>query len=445
MINRPTFRRVAPRQSRSFDAAWLVLATLLITHGLMGPVQGQAPAAPCNAPADTAVLCGIDELQRAGFEPLRGKRVGLITNHTGIAHDGTSTVQLLHQSSAVNLVRLFSPEHGIAGKLDIAEIHDARDESTGLKIFSLYGQTRRPSAESLQDIDVLVFDIQDIGTRFYTYISTMGNAMRAAAEQGVAFMVLDRPNPINGVDVQGPVLDAGTESFVGYHTIPVRHGMTVGELARLFRAELELDLNLTVIKVKGWQRQDFFDQTGLLWVNPSPNMRCLNQALLYPGVGLLETTNLSVGRGTDTPFEIVGAPWIDPQLLAAGLNSAQLGGVRFVPLYFTPDASKYAHERCGGVSIVITSREHVQPMRIGWELARQLRSHYAEQWQAKSYHRLLCDQATWQAVMECRSVDTICQGYQAELRRFWSAGPRRCCMIEGSQGRVLKFGWHWLW
>ncbi len=281
------------------------------------------------------VLTGFDVLQRNGFAQLSGRRVGLITNHTGINRHGESIAKLLQESKQVELVALFSPEHGFAGTLDQAKISDARDNATGLKVFSLYGKTRTPTAESLSGIDTLVFDIQDIGTRFYTYISTMGGAMRAAAEHGVRFVVLDRPNPIGGTVVQGPVLDKGSESFVGFHPIAVRHGMTTGELATMFRDELKLDLELTVIRMEGWQRGMMFDETGLLWVNPSPNMRSLTQAILYPGIGLLETTNLSVGRGTDTPFEVVGAPWIDAVTLARELNASDLAGsqIRADPIH----------------------------------------------------------------------------------------------------------------
>ena len=224
------------------------------------------------------VLCGIDVLQRDGFQLLKGKRVGLITNQTGLNLEGLSTIHVLHTAPEVQLVALFSPEHGLEGKLDVARIQNSQEASTGLKVHSLYGETRTPTDSSLQEIDALVFDIQDIGARFYTYISTMGNAMRAAANHQVEFVVLDRPNPINGVDVAGPVLDAGQESFVAFHRLPVQHGMTVGELARMFQGELALDLKLTVVQVEGWNRADYFDQTGLWWVNPSPNMRSLTEA-----------------------------------------------------------------------------------------------------------------------------------------------------------------------
>ena len=254
------------------------------------------------------VLSGIDVLQRDGFATLKGHTIGLITNQTGLNREGVSTIRLLHAAEGVTLKALFSPEHGLEGQLDIPKIGDQQEAKTGLKVFSLYGETRTPTAESLAGIDTLVFDIQDIGCRFYTFVSTMGNALKAANEHKIRFVVLDRVNPIGGVDVQGPVLDEGDESFVGFHPIAVRHGMTTGELALMFRNELKLDVDLEIIAVEGWSRNQIFDQTGLTWTNPSPNMRSLTQAMLYPGVGLIEMTNVSVGRGTDTPFEVVGAP-----------------------------------------------------------------------------------------------------------------------------------------
>lgn len=371
-----------------------------------------------SSPYRGNVLTGIDVLQRENFARLRGQRIGLITNHTGINRDGVSTVSLLFEAPDVNLVALFSPEHGLEGKLDVSKISDTRDERTGLIVHSLYGATRKPTAESLEGIDTLVFDIQDIGARFYTYPSTMGNAMRAAAEHGKKFVVLDRPNPINGVDVDGPVLDAGRESFVGYHQIPVRHGMTIGELARMFNAELKIGVDLEIVPVENWRREDYFDATGLLWINPSPNMRNLNEALLYPGIGLLETTNLSVGRGTDTPFEVIGAPWLDGRRLADSLNRARLPGVTFVPLNFTPDSSKFANERCGGINILITDRQTFDPLRTGFAIAHQLRMQHPEEWESKGYARLLNDAATLEAIQNGQSVRTIQAGYQTELEEF---------------------------
>jgi uncharacterized protein YbbC (DUF1343 family)/CubicO group peptidase (beta-lactamase class C family) len=368
-------------------------------------IRKTSPAKPSVGTRE--VLTGIDVLQRDGFRQLADRRIGLITNHTGRARDGHGTVELLHGAKNLKLVALFSPEHGFAGALDVSKIADSQDPTTGLKVHSLYGETRKPTPEMLADVDTLVFDIQDVGARFYTYVSTMGEAMKAAAETGRRFVVLDRPNPINGVDVAGPLLDRGRESFVGFHRIPVRHGMTVGELAKLFNDELKLKLDLQIIECEGWQRSDYFDMTGLLWVNPSPNMRCLTQAVLYPGIGLLETTNLSVGRGTDTPFEVIGAPWLDGRKVAAELNSRGLPGVRFVPIEFTPESSKFADKKCGGVNIVLTDRATFEPVRTGLEIAAQLRRMYPKDWEADGYMRLTANQATVQAMLDGKSATEI--------------------------------------
>jgi uncharacterized protein YbbC (DUF1343 family) len=387
------------------------------THVLSALLLSVSMAAmPCAAIAE--VLAGIDVLRRDNFGPLAGRKVGLITNQTGTTTRGESTVGLLNAASRVNLVALFSPEHGLAGKLDQARIDDQRDEATGLKVFSLYGKARVPTKEMLRGVDTIVFDIQDIGTRFYTYISTMGGAMKAAAEHQIRFVVLDRPNPIDGSTVQGPVLDEGSQSFVGYHRIAVRHGMTIGELAEMFKAEWGLDLDLITIRLEGWDRSQLFDATGRLWINPSPNMRSLTQAILYPGVGLLETTNLSVGRGTDTPFEVIGAPWIDAVTLARELNSAGLTGVRFIPIRFTPGASRYTGEECGGVNIVITNRATLHPLRTGLLLAITLRRLYPNQWDTTSLNRLLASKKTCQGILSGQSVDQLQAAYQDELDSF---------------------------
>ena len=276
----------------------------------------------------------------------------------------------------------------------------------------------RHAHDMLHGVDTIVFDIQDIGTRFYTYISTMGGAMKAAASHGIRFVLLDRPNPIDGLTVQGPVLDAGSESFVGYHPIAVRHGMTIGELAKMFHAEWELDLDLVVVPVEGWDRRQMFDACGRLWINPSPNMRSLTQALLYPGVGLLETTNVSVGRGTDTPFEVIGAPWIDSLELARELNAAKDQGVRFVPIRFTPSSSKYADQECSGVNIVITDRSVFHPLRGGLLLAVTLRRLYPDQWDTSNLNRLLASENTAAGIRSGKSVDQLQQGYQRQLDAF---------------------------
>ncbi|HWH79201.1 MAG TPA: DUF1343 domain-containing protein, partial [Candidatus Binatus sp.] len=260
-------------------------------------------------------------------------RIGLVTNQTGRDRLGRTTIDVLFKAPDVKLVALFSPEHGIRGLAD-DKVSDSKDEMTGLPIYSLYGETRRPKAEQLKDLDAVVYDIQDVGVRFYTYTATLGNLLEEAAKVKLPIFVLDRPNPINGIDVEGPVADPDKFSFTAYYAIPVRYGMTIGELARFFNEEKHLGADLRVIQLDNWRRPMWLDSTGLTWINPSPNMRSLTQAALYPGIGLLETTNVSVGRGTDTPFEVVGAPWIDGAKLSANLNSRRIPGVRFVPIRF---------------------------------------------------------------------------------------------------------------
>ena len=397
--------------------------------GLVNPLIGrigtiasaaivQTSAREAGSAPNMNVFNGVDVLQRNGFAMLKGHNVGLITNQTGLNRDGVSTIRLIHDAEGVTLKTLFSPEHELEGKLDIPKIGDQQDAATGLKVFSLYGETRVPTAESLEGIDTLVFDIQDIGCRFYTYVSTMGNAMKAAGEHKIRFVVLDRVNPISGVDVQGPVLDEGSETFVGYHSLPVRHGMTTGELASMIRAELKLDVDLEIIPVEGWTRNQMFDQTGLVWTNPSPNMRSLTEAMLYPGVGLIEMTNVSVGRGTDTPFEVVGAPWIDARRFAAHLNNAGLAGVRFVPVRFSPASSKFAGETCNGVNIIVTDRARFHPLSTGIQLMCSLKALHGEQWDRKNLNTLLCSRKTIEAIEAGRSVNEIEPLWAEELARF---------------------------
>jgi len=373
-----------------------------------------------------AVRTGIDVLAASDFAALAGRKVGLITNHTGIDRTGVRTVDLLWNSEAVDLVTLFSPEHGFAGSLDQSHIKDAEDEGTGLVIRSLYGETRKPSAEMLEGVDTLVFDIQDIGCRFYTYISTMGLAMEAAQEHGLRFVVLDRPNPIDGVTVQGPMRDPGVDSFVAWHDLPVRHGMTVGELATMFVAERFPKLDLHVVKMEGWDPAKYWDATGLVWIDPSPNMRSLKQALVYPGIGLIEGTNVSVGRGTDTPFERIGAPWMDGLALAAALNDAKLDGVRFVPIQFTPDATKHKNELCSGVYVMLTDWAAFDPLETGIELALAIRRLHPKSWDPKRWNWLLCNAATAQAVLDGQPRAEITATWQEGLRAF---APRRASAL----------------
>ncbi|OYP36737.1 exo-beta-N-acetylmuramidase NamZ domain-containing protein [Rhodopirellula sp. MGV] len=397
------FRNAKNQRSGNYSAFANWASALLVIVSLNATAGGQE-----ISPATTAippVLTGIDVLKQNGFKDLVGKRIGLITNHTGLDFQGCETAVLLHEAKNVDLVTLFSPEHGYQGKLDQSTIGNDKDKATGLQIVSLYGKTRRPTAEMLADIDVLVFDIQDIGARFYTYISTMGEAMIAANEHGKRFVVLDRPNPIDGVSIAGPMLDHGTESFVGFHHLPIRHGMTIGELAMMFHSELNLSAPLDVIRCQGWHREMTFDECGSVWVNPSPNMRSLTQAFLYPGVGMLETSNLSVGRGTDTPFEVIGAPWIEPIRFAQSLD--KVPGMVFVPIRFTPDASRYKDEACGGVNLVITDRTAFDPIRLGITLAVTLQRLYPDHWQAERANKLLGSQSTLDAILAGQSVSEV--------------------------------------
>jgi len=376
------------------------------------------PAASTTCSSDS-VDCGIDVLVKQGFAPLRGKRVGLVTNHTGRDKEGTPTIDRLFAAPDVRLVKLFSPEHGIRGLADTEVIGDSRDEKTGLPIHSLYhGKTRKPSPESLEGLDVLVYDIQDIGVRYYTYISTLGLILEAAKAKGIAVMVLDRPNPIGGVVVSGPVRDPDLASFIAYHELPVRHGMTVGELARLYNSERKIDADLTVIPCEGWHRGDLYDQTGLLWVNPSPNMRSLTEALIYPGIGLLEATNLATGRGTDTPFERVGAPWIEPRSFVQTLNAQGIPGVRFLPIRFTPKERQYSGQECGGVLISISDWKVFDPVRLGITFATALRKAYPKDWKPEGFLKLMTDRATQQALVDGRAPADIERSWETELEAF---------------------------
>jgi uncharacterized protein YbbC (DUF1343 family) len=390
---------------------------------LVGALGGAAMA---DGP-DAGVLCGIDVLARDGFKQLEGCRVGLITNHTGLDRFGRSTIELLHAAPNVELVTLFSPEHGLRGELD-ARVADSTDPLTGLKVYSLYGETRRPTAEMLKGIDTLVFDIQDIGTRFYTYIATMGLAMEEAAKHGIRFVVLDRPNPITGTRVFGPLNDRDG-LLTAYHRIPLVHGMTVGELARLFNAERNIGAKLEVIGVEGWRRSMWLDETLLTWVDPSPNMRSLTQATLYPAIGLIEACNVSVGRGTDTPFELFGAPWIDGRKLAARLNGLDLDGIRFVPYRFTPDVSKFKGEECGGVQIVLTDRNAFDPLETGLSIARELKDLFGDSFDVDHVDRLLFNKDVLERVKTSTGPTSYTTLWKRELGEFM-ARRAKCLLYE---------------
>jgi uncharacterized protein YbbC (DUF1343 family) len=382
-----------------------------------------ALAAANGHKAEAKVLTGIDVLERDKFQPLAGMRIGLVTNQTGRNRAGRSTIDVLFNAPGVKLVALFSPEHGIRGAAD-EKVSDSKDEQTGLPIFSLYGDTRKPKPEQLQNLDAIVFDIQDIGARFYTYISTLGNVMEVAGQEHRPVFVLDRPNPIGGVEVEGPIADADKLTFTSYHPIPVRHGMTIGELAKFFNQERNFNCDLRVVEMDGWRRTMWLDETNLTWVSPSPNMRSLTEATLYPGIGLLETTNVSVGRGTDTPFELLGAPWIDGQQLAAYLNARAIPGVRFVPVRFTPTTSVFKGEECNGVNIIVTDRDKFHAVMNGLEIAVALHNLYPTQWKVDSYLRLLSNADTLAKLKQGATPVEIARSWTDSLAQFRKARER---------------------
>jgi len=367
--------------------------------------------------AATAVRVGVDTLEDQGFALLEGRKIGLITNHTGKDARGERTIDVLLQSKKLSLVALFTPEHGLSGQKDEA-IADGKDAKTGLPIHSLYGQDKRPTDAELSGIDTLVFDIQDAGTRFYTYISTLGIMLEEAAKRKLRFVVLDRPNPLGGVVMEGPLLDPGRESFVGYHSIPIRHGLTVGEWAGLFRAEKKLDVDLQVVRMSGWKRDLLWEKTGLLWVNPSPNLRSPLEALLYPGVGLLETTNVSVGRGTEKPFERIGAPYLDGPRLAAALENEKLAGLRFTAIRFKPTQSTFAGEECSGVAIEVKDPAATEPVKLGFTIAVALHKLYPNQWKSAGLLTLLGNARTFAALSRGEDARELSALAEDDLRAF---------------------------
>lgn len=390
-----------------------ILASRPSLTGLYEVMQGYRVSGPRNGSVQT----GIDILESENFAPLQGLRVGLITNHTGRDSQGTRTIDLLHQASGVKLVAIFSPEHGLWGKAD-EHVSSGTDPGTGLPVYSLYGSVERPTDEMLRGMDALVFDIQDAGVRFYTYLTTLGYAMESAAQKGIAVYVLDRPNPVNGSSVEGPVLDADLKSFVGYYPLPVRHGMTVGELAEMFNRQQNLGVKLHVIKMRGWERSDWFDETGLQWINPSPNLRSLAEATLYPGVAMVEGANVSVGRGTDTPFELLGAPWIESQKLAEYLNQRRIQGVRFMPVDFEPQSNRFGGEVCHGVRIVLLDRQALDPPELGVEIAAALYKLYPTHFELDKTLSLIGSRSVVQGIREGRDPRAIASHWQNALQEF---------------------------
>ncbi len=398
------------------------LVSNVVAAAIPEDVRAHAREVAARLPRRTReVSAGIDVLVTEGFRPIAGKRIGLVTNATGRARDGRSTAEVLTSAAAkkagIELVRLFSPEHGLRGQAD-SQVSDETDPATKLPVRSLYGESRRPAPEDLAGLDALVYDIQDVGTRFYTYPTTLGYVMEEAAKAKLPVFVLDRPNPIGGELVEGPPADEARLSFTAYHAIPVRTGMTIGELALLFNAERKIGADLRVVKMRGWSRGLWYDETGLEWINPSPNMRSLTAAALYPGIGLLETTNVSVGRGTDTPFEIVGAPWIDGTRLAEVLAARATPGVRFSPVHFTPASSVQEGQRCAGVRIDLIDREALRSVSLGIEIATALRDLYPVDWDRKNLRALIANENVVERLERGESAPRIIASWQRELEEF---------------------------
>ena len=371
------------------------------------------------------VQLGIDVLEASGFAALKPNRarprnVAVYTNQTGLDSQGRRTVDVLAHAEGIKLAAIFSPEHGIFGNVDTEQVPDTTDPATGVKVYSLYrkGRRGRPSQEMLQGLDAVVFDIQDAGVRWYSYEVTLGYLMEECAKAGVEVVVLDRPNPITGSFVQGPMAEGGPQRLINYVDVPPRHGMTLGEMAQMYNGERRLGARLTVVPMQGWQRGDWFDSTGAMWVNPSPNLRSVTEAILYPGVALVEGTNVSVGRGTNAPFELLGAPWIKARELAQYLNARQIAGVRFVPVDFTPDDAKYKGELCHGVSLVLTGRNVLDSPEMGVEIAVALRKLYPNDWQHEKLPEILVNKSVYDAIVAGEDPRRIAEDWRDPLEDF---------------------------
>ncbi len=373
------------------------------------------------------VKTGIDVLEETKFaalHPSRGgapRSIGLLTNQTGVDSEGRRTIDVLANVPGISLDAIFSPEHGVTGMLDTTDIKNAKDAATGVAVYSVYGASdaaRRPPMDVLKRLDAVVIDLADAGARFYTYETTTGYFLEAAAKAGIEVVILDRPNPITGSFVQGPVSDEGRESFTNYFPEPPRHGMTLGELGKMFNAERHIGARLDVVAMEGWQPGDWFDSTGLQWANPSPNLRNLTEAAFYPGVAMIEGTNVSVGRGTDTPFEVVGAPWIKSRELAAYLNARGIQSVRFVPIVFSPSSSNFAGERCEGVNLMVLDRNTLDSPELGIELASALHRLYPIDFKMERMADLLVNQAVFDAIGAGEDPRRIAEDWQERLQGF---------------------------
>ena len=363
------------------------------------------------------VQTGLDVLEAEKFAPLRGKHIGLITNHTGVDGQGRRNIDVLAKAAGVTLVALFSPEHGLAGRVD-ENVGSTKDPTTSLPVYSLYGDTRRPTDEMLKGIDALVFDIQDAGVRFYTYTATMGYCMEEAAKHKISFFVLDRPNPMGGEIVEGPILDPDKTSFVAYFPLPVRYGLTIGELAQFFNSENHIGADLHVIAMRNWHRNYFFESTGIKWIPPSPALRTMKGSVIYPGIEILQNSGVSVGRGTQTPFEQFGAPWMNGEEVASALNARNLPGLRFVSQSFIPIGGPHSGQRCNGVAIRITDRFAARSMRLGLEIAEILQRLYPKDFDTDKLIGLVGNADTVQQVKDGVAPDQIVASWSAALKAF---------------------------
>ena len=369
-------------------------------------------------PIQGKVKLGIDVLIENNFSIIKNKKVGLIINHTSINSNWRSTIEIIAESNVCELVAIFTPEHGFDGKLD-EYINYGDNLIYNVPVYSLYGETLRPEKRMIRNIDYLIFDILDIGTRFYTYIGTMKYCMEVANENNIGFIVLDRPNPINGIDISGPMLKKiNVFGLAGVHNLPIRHGMTPGELALLFKADEKMQLNLNIIKMEGWKREMWFDETGLPWVSPSPNIRNMNQASLYPGLGLFERLNVANKRGLPSPFEMIGAPWINAHDFVNSLNKYNLPGVNFTPIKFSPEEHKYSNELCEGIYITITDREKLEPVKLGFIIIITLYKMYPKEFDIDKLWHITRSKGLVQEIKNDPSIAELIKDWNNDLDIF---------------------------
>jgi uncharacterized protein YbbC (DUF1343 family) len=402
---------------RGFRKKLRLIATLssALTFGVS--LSARTPQKKHTGTRPGRVQVGLDVLESEKFAALRGKHVGLITNHTGLDAMSRSSIDAFSRAPGLQLVALFSPEHGISGRSDEA-FASSKDPITGLPIFSLYGESRRPTDEMLNGIDALVFDIQDAGVRFYTYTTTMAYCMEEAAKHNIAFYVLDRPNLLGGDVIEGPMLDSDKTNFVGYFPTPVRYGLTIGELAQFYNTENHINCDLHVITMRNWHRNYFFESTGIRWVPPSPNLRTVKGSIVYPGLDILQNAGVSVGRGTETPFEEFGAPWMDGVAVSSALNALRLPGLRFTAEPFIPVSGLYAGQRCGGVGVKITDRAAVRSVRMSLEIAELLRKLYPGNFDPAKLIFLMGNAETIRQLQENMPPEKIVEGWSAALSAY---------------------------